>query len=108
MEDPEAEITQVIHLLTQSPPSLQQAAIDRYFALDASFTHPFCRTGSFAWDPSISLGPYGLLGNYTNSRWLIKGIYRWYKILSPRIQLEVDSVGEYSCSYGGLEETLIP
>ena len=95
MEDPVAEIPQIIHLLTQSPPSLQQLTIDRYFALDASFTHPFCRTGSFALDPSISIGSYGLLSNYTNSRWLIKCIYRWYKILSPRIQLEVDSVGEH-------------
>ena len=93
MEDPPAEITQVIHLLTQSPPSLQQATIERYFTPDASFEHPVCRTGSFAINPSFDLGPLGPASYYTNSRWLIKCIYRWYKILSPKIEFEVDSVG---------------
>ena len=70
------EISRVIHLLTQSPPSLQRATIERYFTPNAAFTHPICRTGSFE-----------------GSRWLIWCIYRWYKIMSPRIELEVDSVG---------------
>lgn len=76
MEDPPAEIPSIIHRLTQSPPSLQRQTIESYFTPDASFTHPFCRTGSF-----------------DGSRWLIWCIYRWYKILSPRIELEVESVG---------------
>jgi len=76
MEDPPAEIPSIIHRLTQSPPSLQRQTIETYFTPDASFTHPFCRTGSF-----------------DGSRWLIWCIYRWYKILSPRIDLEVESVG---------------
>ncbi|MCJ1284645.1 hypothetical protein MMC26_003980 [Xylographa opegraphella] len=75
MENPVAEIPHVIHLLTQSAPSLQRATIERYFTPDASFTHPFCRTGSFH-----------------GSRWLIWNIYRWYKIMSPRIDIAVDSV----------------
>ncbi|KAL2042474.1 hypothetical protein N7G274_004967 [Stereocaulon virgatum] len=75
MEDPPSEIPHVIHLLTQSPPSLQRATIEKYFTPNASFTHPFCRTGSFE-----------------GSRWLIWCIYRWYKIVSPRIELGVDSV----------------
>jgi hypothetical protein len=70
------EIPGVIHLLTQSPPSLQRAAIDKYFTIDAAFSHPFCRTWSFP-----------------NSRLLVAATYRWYKIMSPQIDLTVQSVG---------------
>ncbi|KAL4880619.1 hypothetical protein BJY04DRAFT_219089 [Aspergillus karnatakaensis] len=75
MEDPAAEISTVIHLLTQSPPSLQEKTIDRYFTPTAEFIHPFCRIWS-----------------YNGSRWAVKKIYQWYKIMSPRIELEVKSV----------------
>ncbi|KAI9793766.1 MAG: hypothetical protein M1833_000658 [Piccolia ochrophora] len=76
MEDPIKDIPHVIRSLTQSSPHIQQQTLLTYFAPSARFTHPFCRTGSFA-----------------NSRWLIWMIYRWYKILSPRIELDIDSVG---------------
>lgn len=69
----------MIRLLTQSPPSLQQATIEKFFTPSASFTHPFCSTRSF-----------------DGSRWLIVMIYRFYKIMSPRIDLEVKSVGEWN------------
>ncbi|KAK8152159.1 hypothetical protein BKA80DRAFT_211647, partial [Phyllosticta citrichinensis] len=72
---PEQEISQVIHLLTQSPPSVQGETIDKYFTPNATFTHPFCRTGRFK-----------------NSRLLIHGIYRWYKIMSPRVDISINSV----------------
>ncbi|KAL8698368.1 MAG: hypothetical protein Q9224_001880 [Gallowayella concinna] len=75
MEDPVKEIPQVVHLLTQSPPSIQRATVEKYFTPSASFTHPFCRTGSFE-----------------GSRWLIWCIYRWYKIMSPRIDINVDGI----------------
>ncbi|MCJ1246677.1 hypothetical protein MMC30_003886 [Trapelia coarctata] len=75
MENPAAEIPHIIRSLVQTPPSIQRATIERYFTPDASFTHPFCRTGSF-----------------NGSRWLIWCIYRWYKIMSPRIEIEIDSV----------------
>jgi len=71
------EIPGIIHLLTQSPPSIQEEAIETYFTPNASFTHPFCRTGS-----------------WNNSRWLVGKIYRWYKIMSPRIDMSVQSVGK--------------
>ncbi|CAN9466737.1 unnamed protein product [Alternaria alternata] len=77
MEDPVKEIPAVIHLLTQSPPSLQRATIEKYFTPDAAFSHPFCRTWS-----------------RPNSRWLVERTYRWYKIMSPRIDCTVQSVGE--------------
>ncbi|KAI9815202.1 MAG: hypothetical protein M1832_005537 [Thelocarpon impressellum] len=75
MEDPVREIPGVIRSLTTTPPDVQQRTLETYFTPDASFTHPFCRTGSNA-----------------NSRYLIGMIYRWYKIMSPRIDLSVDSV----------------
>lgn len=80
MEDPVNEIPRVIHLLTQSTPSVQLHVINKYFTPDASFTHPFVRTGN--WD----------FGSGWNSRWAVERIYRWYKIMSPRIDLHVDSV----------------
>lgn len=42
--------------------------------------HPFCRTGSFE-----------------GSRYLIHKIFQWYKILSPQIDLTVNSVGTQQC-----------
>jgi len=72
------EVTKVIHLLTQTPPVTQRETIEKYFTPNASFTHPFCRTGSFQ-----------------DSRFLIRAVYRWYKIMSPRIDLTVKSVGKY-------------
>jgi len=75
MEDPVREIPHVISLLVESPPSLQQEAIDKYFTPNAQFTHPFCRTGS---------SPH--------SRYLLSRIYRWYKIMSPRISAKITSV----------------
>jgi len=80
MDDPVKEIPGVIQALTQTPPSVQRDTITRYFTPNASFTHPFCRTGSFYFSDKL------------NSRSLIQSIYRWYKIMSPRIDLSVDSV----------------
>ena len=82
-----AEISSIIHTLTQGSPSAQRAALEKYFAPTASFTHPFCRTGSF-----------------NGSRWLIWCIYRWYKILSPRIELGIDSVGKWGFPFCGNRE----
>lgn len=68
----------VIQLLTQAPPSLQEKTIDRYFTPSASFIHPFCKVLS-----------------YNGSRWAVKKIYQWYKIMSPRIEQKVHSVGRF-------------
>ncbi|KAF1809434.1 hypothetical protein P152DRAFT_476563 [Eremomyces bilateralis CBS 781.70] len=76
MDDPVTEIPGVIHALTQSRPSVQRETIEKYFTQDATFIHPFCRT------PRLQ-----------DSRWIILAIYRWYKVLSPRIDLSIQSVG---------------
>lgn len=87
MEDPVHEIANVIHTLTQSPPSQQTACVATYFTPTASFTHPFCRTGSFGPEYLPHFG-----GASLSSRWFILQIYRWYKILSPHIDLTIESV----------------
>jgi len=75
MDSPTEDITQVVHTLCQGTPDEQTQAINTYFTPNASFTHPFCRTGSF-----------------DGSRNLIHAIYKWYKLLSPKIELNVNSV----------------
>lgn len=79
--------------------------LQRYFTPSASFAHPFCRTGSYDITEYFeggrlervlnSTGMGGVVKEVGNSRGLIGGIYRWYKILSPKIELEVDSVGMF-------------
>lgn len=77
MDDPVSEIPEIVHSLIQGSPSEQADAINTYFTPNASFTHPFCRTGSFE-----------------GSRLLIHAIFRWYKIMSPRIEGGVDGIGK--------------
>lgn len=69
------EISDVIIQLTTTPPSVQQATVRKYFTRDAAFIHPFCRTSK-----------------WYDSRYQIERIYRWYKILSPKISLKVHSI----------------
>ncbi|KAL9086465.1 MAG: hypothetical protein Q9165_007081 [Trypethelium subeluteriae] len=76
MENPVREIPAVVHLLTQTPPSIQRDTLETYFTRNAAFDHPFCRVES--WFPA--------------SRSIIRAIYHWYKILSPKILLSVESV----------------
>ncbi|EEQ34311.1 hypothetical protein McanMca71_005095 [Microsporum canis] len=75
MENPVAEIPRIIHLLTQSVPSVQRQTIEKYFTTSASITHPFLHSGSFQ-----------------GSRWLIVRIFLFYKIMSPHVDLQVKSV----------------
>lgn len=76
MENPVEEIPAVIRLLTQSTtPSLQEKAVERFFTRNASFVHPFCRVPSFE-----------------GSRWWVLKIFQWYKIMSPRIEMEIHSI----------------
>ncbi|KAJ5156869.1 hypothetical protein N7492_009672, partial [Penicillium capsulatum] len=70
-----AEIPVVIRLLTQSRPSVQTEALNRFFTRNAAFVHPFCRVPSFE-----------------GSRYYVGKIFQWYKIMSPRIEIEIHSV----------------
>ncbi|KAK0735714.1 hypothetical protein B0T21DRAFT_334049 [Apiosordaria backusii] len=87
MDHPVKDIKHVIRSLTQGSPEEQATTVSKYFAKGASFTHPFCRVPSFK-DRKIPLT------NITNldSRAAIIAIYRWYKTLSPRTSLSINSV----------------
>jgi hypothetical protein len=85
MDDPVTEIAGVITSLTKGSPQEQQNALSTYFTPNASFVHPFCRV------PALSKGDIPLLRNVDSQR-LILAIYRWYRTLSPKIELTVDSV----------------
>ncbi|KAB5532753.1 hypothetical protein GE09DRAFT_1291928 [Coniochaeta sp. 2T2.1] len=85
MDDPVKQIEGVIRSLTQGSPNEQSAALNRYYVPNAEFIHPFCRVPPFS---NVSLP---LIGE-VQSRQLVLAIYRWYRIISPRIDLEVNSV----------------
>jgi len=76
MDDPIQDCRHVIHTLTQGSPKEQEAAVNEYCTPNFSFIHPFCRTGSFE-----------------GSRLVYLAILRWYKIMSPKIELTINSVG---------------
>lgn len=80
------EIEGVIKALTQGNPKKQEATLSRYFLQNASFSHPYCHVPSF----SKGLIPFS---KGLDSRWVLLAIYRWYRILSPHIDIKIDSVG---------------
>ncbi|KAF9769719.1 hypothetical protein IL306_012810 [Fusarium sp. DS 682] len=84
MEHPAKEIPGVIKSLTQGSPDVQESTLREYFLPNASFSHPFCRV------PSISKGQIPFSGGLESIQ-LILAIYRWYRTLSPHIDLQVDS-----------------
>jgi hypothetical protein len=83
------EIGGVIKSLTQGSPDVQESTLREYFLPNASFSHPYCRV------PSISKGQIPLAGGLESIQ-LILAIYRWYRTLSPHIDLKVDSAGQLS------------
>ncbi|KAG5952912.1 hypothetical protein E4U53_007607 [Claviceps sorghi] len=85
MEHPVREIPSVIAALTTGSPQQQQDALAEYFLPNASFLHPFCHV------PSFSKGRLAPLAPSIDSRWVLLCIYRWYRTMSPRIDMTVDS-----------------
>lgn len=83
------EIAGIVTALTTGSPEEQTAALNTYYLPDASFTHPFCRVPSFATRALPIVGD-------VDSRLLILAIYKWYKTLSPKIEITVDSAGMIS------------
>ena len=76
----------MVHALTQGSPDEQHKAIYQHFAPGASFEHPFCRVPSFK---NVNAPGVGEI----DSRAVITAIFRWYKILSPNIELNIESIG---------------
>ncbi|KZT64513.1 hypothetical protein DAEQUDRAFT_814920 [Daedalea quercina L-15889] len=122
MENPAAELEDVILAVTASlNPEVQKAAIYRYFAPDVSFRHPLCTVPSSTqpttvFPPSQSspvlhtyplplplpffkglpafvarlLTPTGLATS--SSRETVLRVYQWYRVLSPRLRVQVKKV----------------
>ncbi|KAH6659492.1 hypothetical protein BKA67DRAFT_15603 [Truncatella angustata] len=83
MDHPVHQIGGVIEALCTQTIAEQQAALDDYFTPDAFFVHPLCRVPSFSGTK--------VLGTEINSLWLLKYIYQWYRVLSPHIDLTIES-----------------
>lgn len=84
----EQEIRSVVRSLCQGTADEQWRTIDRYFTKDASFIHPFCIV------PHFHERRVPLLGSLS-SRDVVRSIFQWYRMLSPRIDIEIDS----ACTY---------
>ncbi|QSZ29243.1 hypothetical protein DSL72_003755 [Monilinia vaccinii-corymbosi] len=88
MDHPKTQIAHIMHTLCSGSPSAQKETLETYFTPDASFSHPLCSVPSFS---SVTIPGLGEV----NSRWVLSCIYRWYKVLSPRVKVGVDGI-EYN------------
>ncbi|KAI3397756.1 hypothetical protein diail_10409 [Diaporthe ilicicola] len=86
MENPEQEIRQVVRSLCQGTPEEQRRTIDRYFTPDAEFVHPFCIAPRFNQGDLVLPGLRSL-----SSRDALRGIFQWYRMLSPKIVIDIDT-----------------
>ncbi|KAL2754297.1 hypothetical protein ACRALDRAFT_2036249 [Sodiomyces alcalophilus JCM 7366] len=86
MENPAKEIVPIVKSLSEGTPADQERAINAYYLPEASFVHNLCRV------PSFSPRRVPFIDLEIGSRWFVLMIYRWYRILSPRIDLRVNSV----------------
>ncbi|KAI0159225.1 hypothetical protein BJ166DRAFT_325555 [Pestalotiopsis sp. NC0098] len=82
MDRPTAQIRGIVRDLCTQTIEDQQDALDQYFTPDAFFIHPLCRVPSFSTK---------VFGYELNSLSFLKYIFQWYRILSPHIDLTVDS-----------------
>lgn len=100
MENPPAEIKDIVLTLCTKPRAEQQAALLKYFTPDAEFVHPMCRVPPYkaGQPPTLALFgykyklPVGGSSSKLESRRALAGIFRWYKIMSPDIQIGFESV----------------
>ncbi|KAI0065150.1 hypothetical protein BV25DRAFT_1880829 [Artomyces pyxidatus] len=85
MENPARDIEQVVRLLTTAiTPDIQKDAVKKFFTHDAGFRHPIVY---------VPPGP--------QSRESILGIFQWYRIISPHIDITVQNI-----SYDADKKTL--
>ncbi|KAI0132532.1 hypothetical protein BJ170DRAFT_680413 [Xylariales sp. AK1849] len=84
MDRPVHQIGGIIGALCQGTKDEQKRALDEYFTPDAYFIHPFCRVPSFTFKLPF-------VDEQITSRWLITFVYQWYRILSPHIDIKIDS-----------------
>lgn len=84
MDNPIRQIRPVVEALCTGTREEQEKALRENYTTDASFVHPFCRV------PHFNNGDIPFL-SWLNSRFLLLSIYRWYRILSPKIEMKIYS-----------------
>ncbi|KIM44240.1 hypothetical protein M413DRAFT_443262 [Hebeloma cylindrosporum] len=76
MENPVKEIVSIVQqLVATDSPNVQKAALETYMTPDVAFRHPVC-----------------VVESHANSRDTLLGIYQWARVLSPRVEIKVDSI----------------
>lgn len=74
--------------LCQGTADEQRRTLERYFTKDASFIHPFCIV------PHFHEGQVPILSRL-GARDVVRSIFQWYRMLSPKIEIEIDSARTY-------------
>ena len=96
MENPEKEIAFVVQQLTAESPDIQKAAFEKYIAPNVSFLHPVCAVASGPNSREELLGIYQyMVFSFIKSCTRLTGRGRWYRILSPQIDIAVGSIGKH-------------
>jgi hypothetical protein len=97
MENPVKEIKSVVYQLTATnSPDIQKAALESYMTSDVAFRHPVCSVKSGPHSRDTVLGIY----QYVHLDFIsIENVFmqlsfcRWYRVLSPKIDIQVESIG---------------
>ncbi|TFK20170.1 hypothetical protein FA15DRAFT_647365 [Coprinopsis marcescibilis] len=76
MESPDVDIMSIVlNLTTTASAETQKATVEKYMTQDVEFRHPVC-----------------LIPRGRNSRDTVLKVFQWYRILSPTVDLKVNSV----------------
>ncbi|PSR81899.1 hypothetical protein BD289DRAFT_454598 [Coniella lustricola] len=93
MQNPDQEARQIVRSLCQGTAAEQRRTLDRFFTPDFAFVHPFCAVPPFA-ERRVGFGGGDdrRWGVGVSSRDVVRCVFQWYRMLSPKIEIEVDSV----------------
>jgi hypothetical protein len=97
MENPVKEIKSVVYQLTATnSPDIQKATLESYMTSDVAFRHPVCsvKSGPNSRDTVLGIYQYVQL-DFISTENVFKQIpyCRWYRVLSPKIDIQVESIG---------------
>ena len=99
MENPVEEIKAVVQQLTATnSPDIQKAALESYMTSDVAFRHPVCSVNAGPNSRNTMLGIYqyvrlNILMLYNSIVRML--LYRWYRVLSPQIEIKVESISQW-------------
>jgi len=103
MEHPQDELRNIVpRLLSVDSPDTQKETVLKYFTENASFSHPLCRVESAPNSRNDILSIYqSVFARFPNN--YSPAHFRFYRFLSPKIEVEILSVGKctQSCHHDG-------